>query len=83
MSESIDMAMKEVDRRKNTERRQKLFEIIQLILDGKIDSSETPLAGIFNQEGPRQTYVSPQRRGDNNSGYMQMDEFLAGTSVYE
>jgi len=84
MGESIDTAEEVVERRKRSERRQKLFEIIQLILDGKIDSSETPLAGIFNQQGPRQTYISPQRRGGNNSGYMEMQEFLAGTAnVYE
>jgi hypothetical protein len=78
MGESIEAAEDVVERRNRSERRQKLFEIIQMILDGKIDSSETPLAPIFNQQGPRQTYVSPQRRGGNNSGYMQMDEFLVG-----
>lgn len=84
MTESIDTAIEEVERRKRSERRQKLFEIIRLILDGKIDSSETPLAGIFNQQGPRQTYVSPQRRGGWNSGYMEMQEFLVGNPyVYE
>jgi len=84
MTGSVDTAMEEVERRKRSERRQKLFEIIRLILDGKIDSSETPLAGIFNQQGPRQTYVSPQRRGGWNSGYMEMQEFLVGNPyVYE
>lgn len=84
MSESIDKAKEAVERRNRSERRQRLFEIIQMILDGKIDSSKTPLAPIFNQEGPRQVYVSPQRRGGNNSGYMEMQEFLAGTpNVYE
>ena len=78
MGETIETAEDVVERRNRSERRQKLFEIIQMILDGKIDSSETPLAPIFNQQGPRQTYVSPQRRGGNNSGYMQMDEFLVG-----
>jgi hypothetical protein len=84
MTGSVDTAIEEVERRKRSERRQKLFEIIRLILDGKIDSSETPLAGIFNQQGPRQTYVSPQRRGGWNSGYMEMQEFLVGNPyVYE
>jgi len=81
MSESIETVEDVVERRKRSERRQKLFEIIRLILDGKIDSSETPLAPIFNQEGPRQTYVSPQRRGGDNSGYMEMQEFLVGNPV--
>jgi hypothetical protein len=76
MTESIDLAKKVVDRRNRSERRQKLFEIIRMILDGKIDSSETPLAGIFNQSGPRQTYVSPQNRGGHNSGYVQVDELV-------
>ena len=84
MSESIEKAEEAVERRNRSERRQRLFEIIQMILDGKIDSSKTPLAPIFNQQGPRQTYISPQRRGGNNSGYMEMQEFLAGTpNVYE
>lgn len=83
MSESIDRAMEKVERRKRSERRQKLFEIIQLILDGKINSSETPLAGIFNQQGPRQTYVSPQNRGGHNSGYMEMNEMLVGNPQVE
>lgn len=82
MSDSIDMAMKEVDRRNNTERRQKLFEIIRMILDNEIDSSKTPLAGIFNQSGPRQTYVSPKDRASYDSGEMQMGD-LAGTNYYE
>ncbi len=79
--ESIDAAKDVVERRKRSERRQKLFDIIRLILDGKIDSSKTPLAGIFNQQGPRQTYVSPQRRGGHNSGYMQMDELPIDTII--
>jgi hypothetical protein len=84
MNESIEKAEDVVERRNRSERRQKLFEIIQMILDGKIDSSKTPLAPIFNQQGPRQTYISPQRRGGNNYGYMEMQEFLAGTpNVYE
>lgn len=82
MSESINTAEEVVERRKRSARRQKLFEILRLILDGKIDSSETPLAGIFNQKGPRQTYISPQRRGGHNSGYMQMDE-LGGNPFVE
>jgi len=84
MSESFDKAKEAVERRNRSERRQKLFEIINLILEGKIDSSETPLAPIFNQEGPRQVYVSPQRRGGDNYGYMEMEEFLVGNpNVYE
>ena len=79
MSDSINTAEEIVNRRERSARRQKLFEIIRLILDGKIDSSETSLAGIFNQKGPRQTYVSPQNRGGNNYGYMQMDETTIGT----
>jgi hypothetical protein len=78
----IDKAKEAVERRKRSDRRQKLFEIIRLILDGKIDSSKTPLAGIFNQQGPRQTYISPQRRGGYNSGYMTMDE-LPLDGLYE
>jgi hypothetical protein len=77
MSGSINMAEETVERRKRSERRQKLFAILRMILDGKIDSSETPLAGIFNQSGPRQTYVSPRRRGGYNSGYLQMDELAS------
>lgn len=84
MTGSIDTAMEEVERRKRSERRQKLFEVIKLILDGKIDSSETILAGIFDQQGPRQTYVSPLNRGGWNYDYMEMQEFLAGNPyVYE
>lgn len=78
MMDFIDDAEKAVERRKRSERRQKLFDIIQLILSGKIDSSETPLAGIFNQQGPRQTYVSPQNRGGYNYGYMQDSELPIG-----
>jgi hypothetical protein len=79
--DSFDKAKEMVERRKRSERRQKLLDIISLILDGKIDSSKTPLAGIFNQQGPRQTYVSPQRRGGHNSGYIQMDELPAESIV--
>jgi hypothetical protein len=83
MEEPIDRAKELMERNKRSKRRTKLLELIQFILDGKIDSSETVLAPIFNQSGPRQTYVSPQARGGHNSGYMQMDEFLVGNPFAE
>lgn len=82
MSEPIEKAKEVMERRKRSARRQKLFHILELILDGKIDSSKTPLARIFNQMGPRQQYVSPRDRGMHNSGYMEVDEMLAGTPFY-
>lgn len=82
MSDSIDKAKEVMDRRKRSERRQKLFRILELILEGKIDSSKTPLARIFNQQGPRQKYVSPKDRAAHNYGYMEVDEMLAGTPFY-
>jgi len=82
MSVTLEEAKEAVERRRRSDRRQKLFHIMELILDGKIDSSKTPLARIFNQLGPRQQYVSPKDRGSHNSGYMEMDEMLAGTPFY-
>lgn len=82
MSASIGKAKEVMERRERSERRQRLFRILELILDGKIDSSKTPLARIFNQQGPRQQYVSPKDRGMHNSGYMETDEMLAGTPFY-
>lgn len=82
MSTSIEKAREFMERSKRCERRQKLLNILNLILDGKIDSSKTPLARIFNQQGPRQQYVSPKDRGMHNSGYMEIDEMLAGTPFF-
>lgn len=82
MSVTLEEAKEAMERRRRSERRQKLFQIMELILDGKIDSSKTPLARIFNQDGPRQKYVSTKDRASNNSGYMQMNEMLAGTPYY-
>lgn len=82
MSDIIEEAKEAMQRRKRSARRQKLFHILELILDGKIDSSKTPLAAIFNQDGPRQRYVSPKDRGTHNYGYMEVDEMLAGTPFY-
>ena len=78
MTDSIGQAESVLDRQRRSERRQKLFHLIQMILDGKIDSSKTPLAGIFNQDGPRQKYVSPKDRSDYNYGYMNLNEQLVG-----
>jgi hypothetical protein len=82
MSVSIDKAKEVMERRERSARRQKLFRILELILEGKIDSSKTPLARIFNQQGPRQQYVSPKDRATHNNGYMEVDEMLAGTPFY-
>lgn len=85
MSETIGKAKEVMERRRRSDRRQKLFRIIELILEGKIDGSKTPLARIFNPNpmmGARQRYVSPQDRGTHNYGYMETDEFLAGTPFY-
>ena len=77
--DTVEKAKEVMERRRRSDRRQKLFHILELILDGKIDSSNTPLAQIFNQSGPRQKYVSPKDRGSYNYGYMQSDEMSAGT----
>ena len=60
-----------MERRRRLKRRQRLYTIIQQILDGKIDASKTPLSAIFNQAGPRQTYISPQDRAAYDYGYRQ------------
>jgi hypothetical protein len=49
--------------------RQYVLELIHKILSGEIDSSKTPLDALFNQSGPRQTYVSPKNRGGYDYGY--------------
>ncbi len=82
MSVTLEEAKEAMERRRRSDRRQKLFHILELILDGKIDSSKTPLADIFNQRGPRQSYVSPKNRSTHNYGYMELDEMLAGTPFY-
>lgn len=64
----------EMEKRLKTERRQKLFRIIEMILDGKINSSKTPLDIIFNQKSQRQKYISPKDRGSYNYGYMESSE---------
>lgn len=79
---TIEEAKEAINRRRRSDRRQKLFHILELILDGKIDSSKTPLGKIFNQQGPRQSYVSPKDRSTYNYGYMETDEMLAGTPFY-
>jgi len=76
MDDSVEKAQETVERRKRSERRQKLFQILEMILSGKIDASKTPLARIFNQDGPRQQYVSPKNRADFNYGYMESNETL-------
>ena len=68
--DSVEKANEKAQRCERLERRQKLFQLIELILQGKIDGSKTPLARIFNQSGPRQQYVSPKDRGEYNYGYM-------------
>lgn len=78
----LEEAKETVERRRRSDRRQKLFHILELILDGKIDSSKVPLSKIFNQLGPRQQYVSPKDRASYNSGYMEAHEMLAGTPFY-
>jgi hypothetical protein len=74
MAEFLETAEELMERRKRSARRQKLFEILNLILEGKIDSSETPLAPIFNQQGPRQVYISPRDRSSYNYGYCDMEQ---------
>jgi len=81
-NKELSEAENEMEKRLRTERRQRLFHIIEMILDGKIDSSKTPLAKIFNQNGPRQRYVSPKDRSTHNYGYMEVDEMMAGTPFY-
>jgi hypothetical protein len=82
MSDTLEEAKEAIERRRRSDRRQRLFHILELILDGKIDSSKTPLADIFNQRGPRQVYVSPKDRATRNYGYMELNEMLAGTPFY-
>lgn len=73
-----------MERRRRSDRRQKLFRILEMILGGKLDSSKEPQAAIFNpNEPPRKTYVSPKDRSGYNYGYMEMNEMLAGTPFYE
>jgi hypothetical protein len=82
MSVTLEEAKEAAERRRRSDRRQKLFHILELILDGKIDSSKTPLAELFNQREPRQSYVSPKNRATHNYGYMEINEMLAGTPFY-
>lgn len=82
MVDTLEEAEEVIERRRRSDRRQKLFHILELILDGKIDSSKTPLADIFNQRGPRQSYISPKNRASHNYGYMEASEMLAGTPFY-
>lgn len=74
----IDTIRELIDKKKRSERRQKLIELIRLMLAGKVDSSKNPLAPIYNQQGPRQTYISPSHRGGYNSGQMDAKEMLVG-----
>lgn len=82
MSYSIEDAKKLIDSQIRSDRRRKLFEIINMIFNNQIDSSKKPMSDIFNQLGPRQRYVSPKERSTHNYGYMEMDEMLAGTPFY-
>jgi hypothetical protein len=74
----INTIREQVNQIKRSERRQKLLELIRLMLVGKVDSSKNPLAPIYNQQGPRQTYISPANRGGYNSGQMDAKEMLVG-----
>ena len=76
--DELSKAQETMERSRRSERRQKLFRIIQLILDGKIDSSRTPLAKLFHSKGPRFDYISPKDRGGFNYGYTEEKEMLAG-----
>jgi hypothetical protein len=79
MANDIDTTKKYIEKQEKTKRRQKLFQILEGILSGKMDSSKTPLARIFNQNLPRQQYVSPKDRSTFNYGYMDSSEMQAGT----
>jgi len=83
MGESLQKAIKDVTRKERSNRRLKLFQLIQSILNGEVDSSETPLAEMFNRGGPRKEFVAPRDRGTFNYGYMDRGEFpMAGTPFY-
>lgn len=73
---SVEKANEKTEQLERLERRQKLFQLIELILQGKIDGSKTPLARIFNQNGPREQYVSPKDRGEYNYGYMGLFDLV-------
>lgn len=77
---NVEKAIDVMERRRRSERRQRLFELLELILAGKVDSSKTPLAAIFNQKGPRQSYISPKDRASYNYGYMDLDGLIGPIS---
>lgn len=76
----VDKSIEIMERRRRSDRRQRLFQILELILSGKVDSSKTPLAAIFDQKGPRQSYISPKDRGSYNYGYMDLDGLIGPNS---
>ena len=82
MGNILEEVEEEMKRRRRSDRRQKLCHILELILDSKVDSSKSPLADIFNQRGPSQSYVSPKDRASHNYGNMELNEMLAGTPFY-
>lgn len=79
MGDLVWKAMRQEKRRRRLRRRQKLFQILQHILNGDIDSSKIPLSKLFSQKPPRLEYISPRDRGGFNYRYMEADEILAGT----
>jgi hypothetical protein len=79
----IGKAKQNIERNERLNRRKRLFQILRDISTGKVDSSKKLLEPIFNQNGPRQTYISPKDRGTYNSGGMQSSEFLAGNPFGE
>ena len=70
----LEEAIKDVQENERVARRQKLFQILDAVLSGRLEVSNTPLAKIFNQSGPRKEYISPKDRGTFNSGYMDIGE---------
>jgi hypothetical protein len=83
MGEELDIAKKKIERRKRLKRRKSLLSLLQDISDGTLNTRKEPLSWIFNQEGPRNQYISPQDRGTYNYGYMEEKEMLAGTPYQE
>jgi len=75
----IDSAMRKSRRERRRFRRKRLKMLLEAIESGKLDSNKETLGLLFNQKVPRQQYVSPGDRSTYNSGYMQIDEMLAGT----
>jgi hypothetical protein len=70
----LSLLKDKIDKRKNKDRKGKLWDLLKIIEEGKFNSYKEPLDKLFNGMPPRQQYISPVERSNQNYGYMEIGE---------